>query len=196
MWDERFRTDEYVYGTQPNDFLVQTAHRLPVGRLLSLGEGEGRNAVFLAGLGHEVVAVDSSAVGLEKVRRLADRHGVEVRTVHADLADLDIEPGSWDAVVSIFCHVPSALRRELHARVARALRPGGAFLIEAYTPAQLAYATGGPASVDLLVTLASLRDDLAGLHFEIGHEIERDIAEGIHHHGRSAVVQALAVRPV
>ena len=195
MWDDRYRTDEYVYGTHPNDFVVQTAGLLPKGRLLSLGEGEGRNAVFLAGLGHEVVAVDSSAVGLEKVRRLADRHGVEVRTVHAGLSDFEIEPGAWDVVISIFCHVPSSLRKDLHGRVARGLRPGGKFLIEAYTPAQLVFATGGPATADPLVTLESLEDELQGLSFEIGRELVRNISEGIYHNGRSAVVQALAVRP-
>ena len=115
MWDERYSGDEYAYGTEPNDFLRTVAPRLPVGNTLCLGEGEGRNAVFLAGLGHEVTALDASAVGLEKTRRLAEARAVSVRTLHTDLAQYTIEPGAWDVIVSIFCHLPPDLRRRVVA---------------------------------------------------------------------------------
>ncbi len=195
MWDERYDTHEYVYGTEPNDFLASVADRIPAGRVLSIGEGEGRNAVFLASLGYEVTAVDASAVGLRKVERLAWERGLPVTTVHADLADFAIEPDAWDGIVSIFCHLPRALRLDVHRRVSQGLAPGGVFVVEAYTPRQLEFGTGGPKDPEMLVRLADLREDLPGLSFELAREVDRPVAEGRFHDGMSAVVQVVARRP-
>lgn len=196
MWDQRYAGEDYAYGTAPNDFLVAMAERLPAaGRVLCLGEGEGRNAVWLARRGLAVTGVDASAVGLAKARRLAEAAGVVITTMHADLAGFDLGEACWDAVVSIFCHLPPALRRRVHAGVARALAPGGVFLLEAYTPAQLSFASGGPPDAALMMSLAELRDELAPLAIELGQEVERDIHEGLYHQGRGAVVQVLAYRP-
>src|SRR3954463_9690297 len=93
MWDERYSQPGFAYGTEPNEFLVAAAGRIPAGPVLSLGEGEGRNAAYLAGLGHRVVAVDQSEVGLAKARRLAADRGLTIETVRADLAVFPIEPG-------------------------------------------------------------------------------------------------------
>ena len=196
VWNERYDTDEYVYGTEPNDFVVEVADRIPRGRVLSLAEGEGRNAVYLAGFGHVVTAVDASSVGLGKARRLAEERGVALETVHADLAEFTIEPDSWEGIVSIWAHLPRPLRTRLYGQAARGLVPGGAFVLMAYTPAQLEYRTGGPPVAELLVDLASVREDLPGLDFEIGREVILEVHEGRPHHGTSAVVQVLAVRPI
>lgn len=195
MWDQRYSSEAYVYGTEPNDFLAAVADRLPRGRALCLAEGEGRNAVYLAGLGYWVTAVDSSAVGLDKARRLAARRGVEIETVVSDLAHFDIEPGQWDLIVSIFAHVPPALRTRLHARAVAGLAPGGAFVLEAYTPKQLSYGTGGPPVVELMMDLDSLETELAGLDFQHAVEIVRPVHEGPGHTGEGAVVQILAYKP-
>jgi len=195
-WDARLAGEEYWYGTLPNDFLREHVAALPPrGRVLCLGEGEGRNAVFLAGQGFEVVAVDASAVGLAKAARLARERGVVVTTVQADLAHYALGRAAWDGIVSIWCHLPLPLRARVHRDVVGALRPGGVFLLEAYAPAQLAHRTGGPKTVELLVTAAAVRAELAGLTFEIALEREREIHEGQRHNGRSAVVQVLARRP-
>jgi len=195
QWDQRYSVADYVYGTRPNDFLVSVWRRLPAGRVLCLAEGEGRNAVFLAEQGFEVVAVDSSAVGLAKLQRLAQSRGVKVETVCADLADFPLTPAWWSAVVSIFAHLPRAVRAPLHRRVVEGLQPGGMFVLEAYTPAQLQYKTGGPATLELLMDLPSLLQELRGLDFHIAREIEREVQEGLLHCGRSAVVQVLASKP-
>jgi SAM-dependent methyltransferase len=197
MWDERYREPGFYYGTEPNDFLVEHAARVfsTGGEILSLGEGEGRNAVFLAGLGLRVTAVDGSPVGLAKARALATERGVRIDTVVADLASFELGRSCWDGIVSLWCHTPSALRRRLHRDVVDALRPGGVFLLEAYTPDQLAYRTGGPSSVDLLVTLAAAREELAGLDVVVGVEKIREVVEGAHHGGTSAVVQVIARKP-
>jgi SAM-dependent methyltransferase len=170
------------------------AARIPAGPVLCLAEGEGRNAVHLASLGHAVTAVDQSAAGLAKAQRLAAARGVEIRTVVADLAMYPIVPGAWAGIVATFAHLPPALRRAVHAAVVQGLAPGGVFILEAYTPAQLAFDTGGPKAPELLMPLAALREELAGLEFLVAREIEREVVEGCGHTGRGAVVQVLARR--
>jgi len=195
FWDQRYTGDAFVFGTAPNEFLRDHADRLPPGPVLCLAEGEGRNAAFLRGRGHAVTAVDQSAVGLAKARRLAAGHDDALTTVVADLADFPIAPGAWSAVVSIFLHLPPPLRQRVFRAAAAGLRPGGVFLLEAYTPDQVRHGTGGPVNNPaMLLTLADLRADLAGLSLEIAHEIERDVVEGNAHTGRAAVVQVLARR--
>ncbi|MBS0374083.1 MAG: class I SAM-dependent methyltransferase [Proteobacteria bacterium] len=195
-WDQKYGGADFFYGTEPNDFLREHAARLPPGgRVLSLGEGEGRNAVFLAALGLEVTALDASSVGLAKAGRLAADRGVRLRTQLASLEDYAFEAGAWDAIVSIWCHLPPPLRRRVHASIATALRPGGVFLLEAYTPGQLALGTGGPREAELLLTAAELRAEIGPLEPEHLGELEREVHEGTGHRGRSAVVQLLARRP-
>jgi SAM-dependent methyltransferase len=195
MWDKRYDTKEYVYGKNPNDFLASVADGLPAGKMLCIAEGEGRNAVFLAEHGHDVVAVDASAVGLAKARVLADERGVQIQTVIADLVNLDIEPDSWDAVVSIFAHVPPETRESLHRKIVRGLRSGGMLVLEAYTPEQISLGTGGPPVVELTMTLEALQRELDGLVFRHAVELQRDVIEGRLHTGTGAVVQLLAVKP-
>ena len=122
-WNERYRSDDYFYGTAPNEFLAASAALIPPGPVLCLADGEGRNGVFLAARGHAVTAVDQSSVGLAKAARLAASRGVALHTVVADLADFAIAPGAWSAVVSMFVHLPQPLRREVHRRGAPP-RPG------------------------------------------------------------------------
>jgi len=193
-WDQRYAKPGYTYGTVPNDFLASIAPRIPPGKVLSLGEGEGRNAVYLAGLGYRVTAIDASSVGAEKTLRLAAERSVSVEALVADLTSYQIEPEAWNGIISIFCHMPAPLRERVHRAVAAGLLPGGVFVLEAYTPRQLEYGTGGPPVRELLVTLSQLRTELRGLDLEVAREVERDVQEGRCHQGRSAVVQVLAVK--
>jgi SAM-dependent methyltransferase len=194
MWDRRYSEPGYAYGTDPNDFLASVVDRLPSGRVLCIGEGEGRNAVYLARRGFEVTAVDASAVGLAKAEQLARQHGVEIVTVVSDLADYIIEAGTWQAAVSVYCHLPPAVRSMVHRSVAAGLAPGGGLVLEAFTPRQLEFETGGPRARDLMMDLASLRTEFDGLHFAVAREIEREVVEGRYHTGTAAVVQILAFR--
>jgi SAM-dependent methyltransferase len=190
-WDRRYAAEVYAFGTEPNDFLVAVATSIPPGPVICLAEGEGRNAVRLAGRGHEVTAVDASAVGIAKAEALARARGVNITTVATDLGAYAIEPGFWAGIVAIFAHLPPPLRRAVHRAAAAGLAPGGVFVLEAFTPAQRACGTGGPSQPELLYQLADLRDDLAGLEIVIGRELDREILEGVYHTGRSAVVQML-----
>ncbi len=194
-WDARYSEPGYAYGTAPNDFLREVVERSPRGPVLCLGEGEGRNAAFLAGRGFEVTAVDASGAGLAKAEALARERGVSIVARRADVTTLALAPGAWSGIVSIWLHLPAATRAPLHARCVAALAPGGALVLEAYTPRQLEFRTGGPAAVERLVTLAALREELAGLEFEIGRELDREVREGRYHDGRGAVVQVLARKP-
>ena len=195
MWEERFAADEYVYGTAPNDFLVWAAARLPPrGRVLCLAEGEGRNAVHLAGLGHAVTAVAGSAAALAKALRLAADRRVRLDTVQADLSAWRIPVGVWDGIVAIFAHLPPATRARMHRAAADGLRPGGLFLLEAYTPRQAGRGTGGPTARDLLIEPDDLRHELPGLEWLRLTELVRPVREGLLHTGPASVVQAIGLR--
>lgn len=195
VWDQRYDREEYVYGTEPNDLVVEIAGRIPGSRVLSLGEGEGRNAVYLARRGFEVLGVDGSSVGLAKARRLARESGVSIETVVADLSEFEIPDSQWDGVISIFCHLPPALRKLVHGRVVAGLRPGGLAVVECYTPRQLEYGTGGPSSPELLYGIDVLRRDFAGLEVELAEEVEREVEEGEFHRGKSHVARFVARKP-
>jgi SAM-dependent methyltransferase len=196
MWEERFSVDDYVYGTEPNGFLREDESILPMGEVLCLAEGEGRNAVFLAATGRLVSSVDLTEAGVAKTLHLAVAGGVVVDAVVGDLASYDLGVNRWDAIVSIFAHMPSSVRVDLHRRVVAALRPRGVFLLEAYTPDQIGRGTGGPTSADLMMTAKGLREELEPLEFLRSEELERDIIEGSHHTGTGSVVQIIARKSV
>ncbi len=195
FWDERYSKKEPTYGWEPNDFLREGISRIPPGKVLCLAEGEGRNAVFLATQGYDVTAVDQSAVGLAKAQGFAAERGVAIKTGQSDLARFEIQPGAWQGIISIWAHVPSLVRGDLHKRCAAGLASGGLFLLEAYSPKQMGRGTGGPSDLDLLMDLAVVRRELAGLQFEIACERERDVQEGPFHNGVGSVIQILAKKP-
>ena len=196
FWDQQFGAEGYKYGTQPNAFLAAQAHRLAPGSdVLVPGDGEGRNGAWLAGQGHRVTAMDGSAVGLEKARALAASRGVHLQTVQADLADWTPAPGSADAVVLTFVHLPPAIRLAAHRRLMQALRPGGLLLLEAFHPRQLPLRSGGPKDEAMLYTLAMLRQDFDGLDECLGEEVETLLDEGPGHQGPAQVVRWIGRRP-
>jgi SAM-dependent methyltransferase len=192
FWDERYSGEGFAYGTQPNRWLEGQAGVIrPGGRVLSLGEGEGRNAVWLAEQGFSVDAVDASAVGLEKAQELAARRGVRIRTQVDDLATYRPEPGAYDALVLVFVHLPPTIRSLVHAAGARALRPGGVLIIEAFTPLQLGRPSGGPRQADLLYEVATVRSDFPGVDWLVLEEAEVELDEGPFHRGTAAVVRGV-----
>lgn len=150
--------------------------------------------MWLARQGYDVTGVDGSAVGLEKAQALAREHGVTITTITADLAVFDMGEQQWDAIVSIWCHLPPALRQDVHARVMRALKPGGVVILESYRPKQLEYKTGGPPVAEMMMTEDTLRKELCLLDFVHLAELDREIHEGPGHNGLSAVVQCIARR--
>lgn len=196
FWNSRYAEDTYAYGEEPNDFLRESAHVFgPGGRILLLAEGQGRNAIWLAKQGFDVVAVDQSEVGLRRANELAAKYHVRITTWVADLMAWEAEGNAYDGVVAIFAHLPKPGRHTMHQMAVRALRSGGVAVVEAYTPRQLANGTGGPKTVELLVEPEDLRSEFEGLEIERLQELERDVVEGEYHNGRAAVVQMIGRKP-
>lgn len=196
FWDQQFSVAGFKYGKQANAFLVSQAVLLPpAARILVPGDGEGRNSVWLASLGHRVLAMDASEIGLTKAQALAAERSVRIETVHADLTDWQPESGAFDALVLTFVHLPPQLRSAAHRRLAQALKPGGILIVEAFHPDQLGRASGGPKQAEMLYALADLRSDFDGLVQESeGRECEVVLDEGPGHQGTACVTRFIGRR--
>ena len=190
-WHERFSTEEYVYGKEPNEFLVEAARNLPKGNVLCIAEGEGRNAVYLASLGFDVTAWDFAQAGLDKIKKLANEKGVVVNAELHDLVEVKWEDEQWDAIVHIFGHFPGNVMDRTLLGIKKALKPGGFYISELYTKEQLHYGTGGPRDEAMLCEPGQLLKQFDGYfvkHFHIG-EVNR--VEGQLHTGTAHVVQSM-----
>ena len=155
FWETRYAEPGFAYGTEPNAFMVSQQQRFVSGqKVLLIGEGEGRNAVWLAKQGLQVTAVDQSETGLAKARALAEQNGVSLTTLCADLTTWTWPRAEFDFVLSIFVHFPPEVRRRIHHACLEALKPGGSLIMEAFTPEQLAYASGGPPRKEMLFSEA------------------------------------------
>lgn len=188
QWDQRFAEPGFAYGEAPNVFLASAVAGLPPGEAISLAEGEGRNAVYLAGLGHRLTAIDFSAVGRDKALDLARRSGVALSYRLSDLAELELGYECWDLVVAIFSQPASLVRRRLYGGLYRALRPGGRFILESKVePGE--GAEGRYPGVDQLCA------ELVGLEVLLRDEAERDLSEGRFHVGTHRTARIVARRP-
>ena len=160
--------------------------------ILSLSEGEGRNAVFMASHGLSVLGVDCSKVGLEKAQSLAKDKSVAIETEVADLAHYQPKENHYGSVVSIFAHLPSSIRLRLYPLIEAALKPNGVLLLEAYSENQLVKDTGGPKDIDMLMSVTKLRQEFPNLNPILAQEVEREVCEGEGHTGMASVVQFIA----
>jgi SAM-dependent methyltransferase len=186
-WDDKYAPDRYYYGTEPNELVRAAIAGLPPGRALFLAEGEGRNAVHAAGLGHEVVAVDSSAEGRRKALALAAERGVAVTYLLGDVATTAWDDAPYDLAVLCFYHEAPAERAGLHARTAAALRPGGRLVVVSFAKEQLGRGTGGPQDLALLQDLDEVRGEFPGVVWERAERLEVVQREGPGHDGAAAV---------
>ncbi len=193
-WDARFGAPDYLFGTAPNAFLASQRHLLKAGqRALAVADGEGRNGVWIARQGLDVLSVDFSPVALAKAQKLATEAGVTLQTECADLSRWNWTPPRFDIVVAIFIQfAPPPLRAVLFQGMKDALRPGGLILLEGYRPEQLDYKTGGPPHAENLYTGTLLREafgDMTILHLA---EYDAEISEGTGHKGMSALIDLVA----
>ncbi len=187
-WDARYDQDDFFYGREPNYFVARKLKGRVSKRVLFLAEGEGRNAVFAAGLGHEVTAVDNSAVGRDKAMELAAEKGV---TLDYRLADVVAEPWdrqTWDVIVLCFVHMPPEEMAEVHRRVARCLEPGGTLILNSFAKAQFGRKSGGPPRLEWLHDIEELMDQFPGLIL-MGEEKEVELNEGAGHRGPAMVIE-------
>lgn len=197
LWNDRFASDEYIYGEQPNVFFAEILSRLKPGKLLLPGEGEGRNAVWAARHGWDVTAIDYSEAGREKALKLASRYKVNLSDyIIANLEDYKPEAESFDAVALVYIHLPPALRTKAHQTFVQALKPGGIIIIEAFHPNQLQYDSGGPKNVDMLYTKDMLRADFETLQINQLEYCTEVLNEGPYHQGQAALVRMVAQKTI
>jgi SAM-dependent methyltransferase len=197
-WDARFDGDAFFYGTTPTAFLTDNAGMIPQGaQVLSIAEGEGRNAVWMAqARGCAVTGMDGSAKALTKAARLAKQAGVTVDLQQADIANWDWRAQQYDLVVACFIQFAAPpLRDAIFAGMKQALAPGGRLMLTGYTAEQLTYRTGGPGNPALLYSTELLRDAFDDLTILRLATYEKDLSEGDGHHGRSALIDLIADKP-
>jgi cyclopropane fatty-acyl-phospholipid synthase-like methyltransferase len=194
LWDERYSQEGYLFGTEPNAFLVMQRHMLkPDMTCLAVADGEGRNGVWLAEQGLQVISVEASKVALDKAKKLAQHRGVELQFEQADLAKWQWGEDRFDVVAAIFIQfAPPALREQIFDGIKQCLKPGGLLLLQGYTPRQLEYKSGGPSVEENMYTEAMLRKAFCDM--EILHLSEHDdfVSEGTAHSGMSALIDLVA----
>ena len=193
-WDQRFATEAFIFGLQPNEYLRAQAGRLsPGSRALCVADGEGRNSVWLARQGLQVDGFDISAVGVAKARRLAVQAGVTVDYAVADGDALAWPREAYDLVAAIFIQFADPpMRERLFARMAAALRPGGLLVLQGYRPEQLVNKTGGPPRESHLYTEALLRESFADMEIVELRSYDAELTEGTQHRGPSALIGLVA----
>jgi SAM-dependent methyltransferase len=195
-WNRRFAGADFLFGTEPNQWLRTQAEVWQSGqRVLCVADGEGRNSVWLAARGLQVDAFDISEQGVAKARQLAASRGVTVDFSVAGCDEYAWPQAAFDGVAAIFVQFADpAMRERLFAHIVRSLKPGGALVLQGYTPKQLNYRTGGPPVASHLYTEAMLREAFAEMEILKLGEYEADIAEGTGHFGRSALIGLVARR--
>lgn len=175
-WDDRYRTEELIWRAEPNTFLVQEAGKRRPGRALDLACGEGRNAVWLAAKGWQTTGVDFSAVGLAKARAVAERNGVEVTWVHADVVEWQPPAGAFDLVIVMYLQVPAEARGKALAHASSAVAPGGMLLVVGHDVTNLTEGTGGPKDPAVLYDPEAVAGQLPGLDIERAERVRRAVA--------------------
>jgi len=196
-WNQRFSGEDYLFGTQPNAFLARQKKLLVPGkRALAIADGEGRNGVWLAQQGLDVLSIDFSPVALQKAKALAQERGVDLATQVADLSEWTWEASRFDVVVAIFIQFAEpALRERIFSGICRTISPGGLLLLQGYRPEQLDYATGGPSQVENMYTASLLRRAFATLDILHLEEHDSELHEGSGHNGMAALVDLIARKP-
>jgi len=189
-WEGRFAAPEYIFGTAPNVFLAAQKHLLPPrGKALAIADGEGRNGVWLAEQGLDVLSLDRSPAAQNKSRALAAARGLTIRTELADVLHWTFPESEFDVIAVIFTQfAPPAERMRLFAGLRKALKPGGLLLMQGYRPEQLAYGTGGPKQADHMYTSALLEAAFSGFAELNIDEHDSEMAEGTAHGGMSALI--------
>lgn len=196
-WETRYAVPDYAFGKEPNYFLASCKALLPrSGRTLAVADGEGRNGVWLAEQGLDVVSIDFSPSAQKKARALAAERGVDIDFRRVDVHAFEYPEAAFDVVVEIFTQFSSPAERAVKwAGMRRALKSGGLLILHGYTPKQLGYGTGGPKEIENLYTRAMLEKAFGDFRDVKFVEEEREIHEGTSHGGMSAMIGLTARKP-
>lgn len=199
FWDQRYAADDYAYGETPNEFFRALLEGLKHGRILLPADGEGRNGVYAATSGWDVVSFDISDEGRTKALRLAEKKGVSIEYQVASMDEVDFPPASFDVVALIYAHFPETVRQAWHRRIGDWLRPGGRLILEAFSKGHLRYVmadgrVGGPRDLSMLYTVEDIREDFSGYREVMSEECEVELTEGAFHVGKGKVVRWVGER--
>lgn len=199
FWDERYNQEEFVYGIQPNEYLKEKLNGRETGKILFVAEGGGRNAVFAAKLGWEVMAFDQSEIGKRKALQLAQKNDVSMDYHISDAEFFPLEASSFDAIALIYSHFPNEKRKHFHQKTSKALKPGGILILEGFSKEHSRNQTenptaGGPRNPEMLWDLEELKSDFDGFDFLEAKSENVNLNEGNSHKGKASVVRIFAVK--
>lgn len=196
FWNQRYDTDDYLFGTEPNDFIrAVTPLAAPGMKAFAPADGEGRNGAYLASLGYAVDTIDVSHLAVDKAQALAQQKGVQLNARVGDALAEDWPANHYDLIIVVFMHFLPDDHQLFMQKICASLKTGGLFIMEGYTPRQIPLSSGGPKNPDMLYTAASIRNDLPELEFTCLHECRRNLAEGPRHQGEAEVLQVIARKP-
>lgn len=194
FWNDRYSSNEFVYGTEPNEFFKKELQKLSSGKLLLIGEGEGRNAVFSAKNGWEVDAIDFSTVAREKAIKFAEKNSVLINYEVSDLTKYKFKQSNYDVVANIYLHLHRSSRKDIYSKSIASLKTGGVFLLEAFEKDQLGRTSGGPQNLEMLYSIEELNKDFKGMEIKLLEKKIITLGEGEHHKGEAAIVRLIAVK--
>jgi 2-polyprenyl-3-methyl-5-hydroxy-6-metoxy-1,4-benzoquinol methylase len=193
-WDERYKTNDTVYGTNPNVFFREQLLKLEPGKLLLPAEGEGRNALFAAQSGWQVEAFDYSNEAVEKAKKAARENYLQLTYTLQEIGEVKLAPASFDAIGLIYVHLGLSLRKAFHRQCMKALKPGGVLILEAFSKDQINNKSGGPRELKLLYALDELLEDFAGLKIVYSKSEDAFLDEGRFHAGIADIVRIVATK--
>lgn len=193
-WDERYSSEEYVYGVEPNKYLQQQINKFPSGKILFAAEGEGRNAVYAATLGWDVHAFDISTEGRKKALELAQHNNTTINYSVGELPELDYHPESFDAIALIFAHFPAQIKSQYHQLLHTYLKKYGLIIFEGFSKNHLAYKkenpkVGGPNDLDMLFSVEEIKNDFSNYEIIELEEKAIELQEGLFHNGTGSVIR-------
>ena len=194
LWNERFAKEEFAYGKEPNQFFKESIDKLAPGKLLLLGEGEGRNGVYAAKLGWDVDAVDWSDEGKKKSEKLAEENNVKINYIVSDLSEFSPQENHYDAVGLIFLHLPPDLQKMVHHNAVSSLKSGGVVILESYSKDQIKYSSGGPKDINLLHSLEEIFTDFSDLDIISFSKDNIHLNESALHTGLADVIRYIGAK--
>jgi 2-polyprenyl-3-methyl-5-hydroxy-6-metoxy-1,4-benzoquinol methylase len=189
FWNNRYAEKDFAYGTEPNDFLKDELEKLPAGKILFVCEGEGRNAVFAAKQNWIVEAFDLSKEGKRKATLLAKQNNVSINYQIANASKIEYSENSFHVVVLIYAHFPETIRKSVHEKIIKWLKPGGIVVLEAFNPNQLNNTSGGPKDLSMLYTKEIMTDDFKDLMVQQISTETIELNEGKYHIGKADVIR-------
>jgi SAM-dependent methyltransferase len=193
-WDDRYSSEEFAYGEEPNNYLKEQLEKLSLGTVLFPAEGEGRNAVFAAKLGWKVSAFDISEEGKNKAIKLAETNNVPIDYQVGELETLNFQPGQFDAIALIYAHFPAAIKSKIHKQLNQLLREDGIIIFEAFSKKHLEYLAinekvGGPKDIESLFSIEEIKSDFPNYEIIELEEKEIELNEGLFHNGTGSVIR-------